>query len=207
MMLEVGYREMKKFVLVLFLVFSSSSADFNTDFSMEDIKDWFGEMYQYVSSKAETGIDKLKSSSALQKVGDFLTRAEDTLRENRSGTVIPEFLEASKNLADYAAKLNKELDEDIRSLSQLKENQYQNRVLSYKDGKQYVTALEESLTKELDNFVDAKAMKEEVKEQMDSILNILTDELIYSYVADLREAYKAFNNAFKKMEDKLKSEK
>lgn len=198
---------MKKFVLVLFLVFSSSSADFNTDFSMEDIKDWFGEMYQYVSSKAETGIDKLKSSSALQKVGDFLTRAEDTLRENRSGTVIPEFLEASKNLADYAAKLNKELDEDIRSLSQLKENQYQNRVLSYKDGKQYVTALEESLTKELDNFVDAKAMKEEVKEQMDSILNILTDELIYSYVADLREAYKAFNNAFKKMEDKLKSEK
>ncbi|MCR4556111.1 MAG: hypothetical protein K5766_04860 [Alphaproteobacteria bacterium] len=198
---------MKKLVLVLFLVFSSSNADFNTDFSVEDIKDWFGEVYQNVSSKVETGIDKLKSSSAVKKMGDLLTQAEDTLRENRSGTVTSEFLEASKNLADRAAKLNKELDEDIRSLSQLKESQYKSRVITYKDGKQYVTALEECLKKELDNFVDAKAMKEEVKEQMDNILNILTDELIYSYMADLREAYNSFNDAFEKMEDKLKSEK
>lgn len=198
---------MKKLVLVLFLVFSSSNADFNTDFSVEDIKDWFGEVYQNVSSKVETGIDKLKSSSAVKKMGDLLTQAEDTLRENRSGTVTSEFLEASKNLADRAAKLNKELDEDIRSLSQLKEFQYKSRVITYKDGKQYVTALEECLKKELDNFVDAKAMKEEVKEQMDNILNILTDELIYSYMADLREAYNSFNDAFEKMEDKLKSEK
>ncbi|MBO7454313.1 MAG: hypothetical protein J6T91_02950 [Alphaproteobacteria bacterium] len=198
---------MKKLVLVLFLVFSSSNADFNTDFSVEDIKDWFGEVYQNVSSKVETGIDKLKSSSAVKKMGDLLTQAEDTLRENRSGTVTSEFLEASKNLADRAAKLNKELDEDIRSLSQLKEFQYKSRVITYKDGKQYVTALEECLKKELDNFVDAKAMKEEVKEQMDNILNILTDELIYSYMADLREAYNTFNDAFEKMEDKLKSEK
>lgn len=198
---------MKKLVLVLFLVFSSSNADFNTDFSVEDIKDWFGEVYQNVSSKVKTGIDKLKSSSAVKKMGDLLTQAEDTLRENRSGTVTSEFLEASKNLADRAAKLNKELDEDIRSLSQLKEFQYKSRVITYKDGKQYVTALEECLKKELDNFVDAKAMKEEVKEQMDNILNILTDELIYSYMADLREAYNTFNDAFEKMEDKLKSEK
>ena len=198
---------MKKLVLVLFLVFSSSNADFNTDFSVEDIKDWFGEVYQNVSSKVETGIDKLKSSSAVKKMGDLLTQAEDTLRENRSGTVTSEFLEASKNLADRAAKLNKELDEDIRSLSQLKEFQYKSRVITYKDGKQYVTALEECLKKELDNFVDAKAMKEEVKEQMDNILNILTDELIYSYMADLREAYNTFNDAFEKMEDKLKSER
>lgn len=198
---------MKNLVLVLFLVFSSSNADFNTDFSVEDIKDWFGEVYQNVSSKVETGIDKLKSSSAVKKMGDLLTQAEDTLRENRSGTVTSEFLEASKNLADRAAKLNKELDEDIRSLSQLKEFQYKSRVITYKDGKQYVTALEECLKKELDNFVDAKAMKEEVKEQMDNILNILTDELIYSYMADLREAYNSFNDAFEKMEDKLKSEK
>lgn len=198
---------MKKLVLVLFLVFSSSNADFNTDFSVEDIKDWFGEVYQNVSSKVETGIDKLKSSSAVKKMGDLLTQAEDTLRENRSGTVTSEFLEASKNLADRAAKLNKELDEDIRSLSQLKEFQYKSRVITYKDGKQYVTALEECLKKELDNFVDAKAMKEEVKEQMDNILNILTDELIYSYMADLREAYNSFNDAFEKMEDKLKSER
>lgn len=198
---------MKNLVLVLFLVFSSSNADFNTDFSVEGIKDWFGEVYQNVSSKVETGIDKLKSSSAVKKMGDLLTQAEDTLRENRSGTVTSEFLEASKNLADRAAKLNKELDEDIRSLSQLKESQYKSRVITYKDGKQYVTALEECLKKELDNFVDAKAMKEEVKEQMDNILNILTDELIYSYMADLREAYNSFNDAFEKMEDKLKSEK
>ncbi|MBO7642426.1 MAG: hypothetical protein J6S86_04685 [Alphaproteobacteria bacterium] len=198
---------MRKLVLVLFLIFSSSNAAFNADFNVENIKDWFGEIYQNVSSKVETGIDKLKSSSAVKKIGDFFSHAEDTLRENRSGTVTPEFLEASKNLADYAAKLNKELDEDIRSLSQLKENQYQNRVIVYKDGKQYVTALEECLKKELDNFVDAKAMKEEVEEQMDNILNILTDELIYSYMADLREAYNAFNDAFEKMEDKLKSEK
>lgn len=198
---------MKKLVLVLFLVFSSSNADFNVDFNVENIKDWFSEMYQNISSKVETGIDKLKSSSAVKKMGDFLNHAEDTLRENRSGTITPEFLEASKNLADYAAKLNKELDEDIRSLSQLKEDQYQNRVIVYKGGKQYVMALEECLKRELDNFVDAKAMKEEVKEQMDNILNILTDELIYSYMADLREAYNAFNDAFEKMEDKLKSER
>ena len=198
---------MKKSVFVLFLVFSSSNAAFNVNFSVENIKDWFGEVYQNVSSKVETGIDRLKSSSAVKKVGDLLTHAEDTLRENRSGTITPEFLEASKNLVDFAAKLNKELDEDIRSLSQLKEDQYLNRVIVYKDGKKYVTALEECLKKELDNFVDAKAMKEEVKEQMDSILNILTDELIYSYMADLREAYNAFNDAFEKMEDKLKSEK
>ena len=198
---------MKNLVLVLFLVFSSSNADFNTDFSVEGIKDWFDEVYQNVSSKVETGIDKLKSSSAVKKMGDLLTQAEDTLRENRSGTVTSEFLEASKNLADRAAKLNKELNEDIRSLSQLKESQYKSRVITYKDGKQYVTALEECLKKELDNFVDAKAMKEEVKEQMDNILNILTDELIYSYMADLREAYNSFNDAFEEMEDKLKSEK
>ena len=198
---------MKKLVLVLFFVFSNLNADFSADFSVEDIKNWFGEVYQNISSKVGTGIDKLKSSSAVKKVGDLLNRAEDTLRENRSGTITPEFLEASKKLADCAAKLNKELDEDIRSLSQLKEPRYHNRVYMYKDGKQYVTAIEECLAKEVDNFVEAKAMKDAVKYQMDNISDVLTDELIYSYVNDLKEAYKAFNDAFDKLEDRLKSEK
>jgi len=198
---------MRTLVLVLFFVVFNLKADSNLDFSMDGVKSWFSEVYQKVSSGVDTGINKLKSSSAIKKVGDFLDQTEDTLRENRSGTVTPEFLEARKNFADCASKLNKELSEDIRSLSQLKDAQFHNRVVKYKGGKQYVTALEECLAKELDNFIDAKTMKDEARYQMNNILDILTDELIYSYISDLREAYNAFNDAFDKLENQLKSEK
>ncbi len=194
---------MRTLVLFLFVLFFDS----NADFSVEGVKGWFKEMFLKGSSEIRTGIEKLRSSSAGKTVGNFLDQTKDTLRENRSGTITLEFQEARKNFADYATKLNKELDEDIRSLSQLKDIQYHDRVVVYKNGKYYVVALEKCLAKRIENFVEAKAMKEAADSNMNNITNILTDELIYSYVADLREAYEAFNKAFERMEDRLKAEK
>ena len=192
---------MRALVLALFTIFFSS----NADFSMDGIKSWFSKMYDKGSSKVEVGLDKLKTSSAGKKVGDFLDETKDTWRENRRGTVSPEFLKARANLADYTAKLSKELDADIRSLSQLDSIRYYDRVAIYKDGKHYVKELEECLAKKVDNFADAKEMKKTADDYMDNILNILTDELIYSYVDDLREAYRVFSNAFENLEKEVKN--
>ncbi len=199
---EVGYREMRTLILVFFAV---TVFDSYADFSIESVKSWVGTMYNEGSSKVGASIDELKSSSMGKKVGDFWDQTKDTLQENRRGTVTDEFLEVRKNFADYASKLNKELEEDIRSLSQLKDVRYHDRVVIYKDGKQYVTALEECLSRKLESFADAKEMKDAAHDHMDSILNILTDELIYSYVSDLREAYIAFNNAFDTLKNQLKT--
>lgn len=192
---------MRILILILFMMVFDS----NADFSVGGIKNWFKEIYNNGSSKIETELNSFKSSTAGTKIKDFLNETRTTYQENRVVDISPEFLKARKNFADYAAKLNKELDADIQSLNQLEDIQYHDRIVIYKDGMQYVSYLEECLAKEVKSLSDARLMKREASDHMDNILNILTDELIYSYVDDLREAYHAFNNAFTQAEKELKN--
>jgi len=190
---------MRILVLTLFTLFFDSNA------GLDGIKDWFGEMYDKGTSKVEKGLNKLKTSSVGKKVEDFLDETKDTWKESRRGTIPNEFLEAQANFASYAAKLDSELEADIRSLNQLEGIQYHDRIAIYKDGKHYVEELEKCLANKVDSLADAKEMKKAADDYMDNILNVLTDELIYSYVDDLRESYKAFNNAFEKLKKDIKS--
>ncbi|MBO4405134.1 MAG: hypothetical protein J5821_00205 [Alphaproteobacteria bacterium] len=192
---------MRALVLALFTIFFYSNADFSTD----SIKSWFNKMYYKGSSKFEVELDKLKTSAAGKKVEDFLDETEDIWKESRRGTISSEFLEARANFMGCTAKLNQELEADIRSLGQLENIQYHDRVVIYKDGQHYVKELEECLANKIKNFANAKAMKKAADDYMDNILNILTDELIYSYVDDLRESHKAFNKAFEKLEKEVKN--
>lgn len=192
---------MKTLILVLFAIFFDSNADFSTD----SIKSWFNKIYDKGSSKFEVELDKLKTSTAGKKVEDFLDETKDAWKESRQGTISSEFLEARANFLGCAAKLKQELEADIRSLGQLESIQYHDRVVIYKDGQYYVKELEECLANKIKNFANAKAMKKAADDYMDNILNILTDELIYSYVDDLRESHRAFNNAFEKLEKEVKN--
>lgn len=192
---------MKTLILVLFAICFDSNADFSTD----SIKSWFNKIYDKGSSKFEVELDKLKTSTAGKKVEDFLDETKDAWKESRQGTISSEFLEARANFLGCAAKLKQELEADIRSLGQLESIQYHDRVVIYKDGQHYVKELEECLANKIKNFANAKAMKKAADDYMDNILNILTDELIYSYVDDLRESHRAFNNAFEKLEKEVKN--
>lgn len=192
---------MKTLILVLFAIFFDSNADFSTD----SIKSWFNKIYDKGSSKFEVELDKLKTSTAGKKVEDFLDETKDAWKESRQGTISSEFLEARANFLGCSAKLKQELEADIRSLGQLESIQYHDRVVIYKDGQHYVKELEECLANKIKNFANAKAMKKAADDYMDNILNILTDELIYSYVDDLRESHRAFNNAFEKLEKEVKN--
>jgi len=194
---------MRLFVLTLVTTFFSA----NADFSVEGIKNWFKDLYNKGSAKVESGIEDLKTSTAGQQVSNFVDESKDTFRSYRKGMLSPEFLNARKNLLDYTKKLIKELDADIHSLSQLDDIKFHDRVAIYKDGRNYVKALEKCLSAELDNLSDAKTMKESVDVNMGEIVSILTDELIFSYIDDLRQAYHNFNMTFEQLENDLKNKK
>ncbi len=203
MVSEVGYWKMRLFVLMLITTFFSA----NADFSVKGIKNWFKDLYSKGSAKVESGVENIKISTAGQQVSNFVDQSKDTFRSYRKGILSPEFLEARNNLLDYTKKLIKELDADIRSLSQLEDGKFFDRVAIYKDGKNYVEALEKSLSAELDNLSDARKMKESVDMNMGEIVSVLTDELIFSYIDDLRQAHDTFNTTFEQVENDLKKKK
>lgn len=194
---------MRLFVLVSVIIFFNA----NADFSIESIKNWFKDTYNKGSAKVEFGIKNIKTSTAGQQVSTFMDESQDTLRSYRKGTLSPEFLEARKNLQNYTKKLLNELDADIRSLSQLDKGKFYDRVVIYKDGRSYVEALDKCLSAELDNLSDARTMKEAVDMNMGEIISILTDELLFSYVDDLRQAYHDFSTKFDQLETDLKKKK
>ena len=201
--LEVGYWKMRLFVLTLIATFFSA----NADFSVKGIKNWFKDLYNKGSVKVESGVENIKASTAGQQVSSFVDQSKDTFQSYRKGVLSQEFLDARKNLLDYTKKLIKELDADIHSLSQLEDGKFFDRVAIYKDGKNYVEALEKCLSEELDNLSDARRMKESVDMNMGEIISILTDELIFSYIDDLRQAYNTFNTTFEQIENNLKKKK
>lgn len=192
---------MKALIFALFVM----CFDSNADFSIDSIKSWFKDIYDKGTSKVEAELNKFRASAAGKKVEDFLDETKNTWKESRMGTISPEFLEARTNFASHAEKLNAELEADIRSLEQLKNIQFHDRIVIYKDGRHYVKELQECLAKEVKNFADAKEMKKAADDYMDNIFNILTDELIYSYVDDLRESYRDFNKAFEKLKKEVKN--
>jgi hypothetical protein len=203
MMSEVGYGKMRLFVLMLIATFFNA----NADFSVKSIKNWFKDLYNKGSAKVESGVENIKASTAGQQVSSFVDQSKDTFQSYRKGVLSPEFLDARKNLLDYTNKLIKELDADIHSLSQLEDGKYFDRVAIYKEGKNYVEALKKCLSEELDNLSDARKMKESVDMNMGEIISILTDELIFSYIDDLRQAYNTFNTTFEQIENNLKKKK
>lgn len=202
-MSEVGYGKMRLFVLMLIATFFNA----NADFSVKSIKNWFKDLYNKGSAKVESGVENIKASTAGQQVSSFVDQSKDTFQSYRKGVLSPEFLDARKNLLDYTNKLIKELDADIHSLSQLEDGKYFDRVAIYKEGKNYVEALKKCLSEELDNLSDARKMKESVDMNMGEIISILTDELIFSYIDDLRQAYNTFNTTFEQIENNLKKKK
>ena len=189
---------------LLILAFFTMIFDTYADFSTERIKNWFKDAYDKGAAKVEDGVDSLKSSKAGTKIQDFWSETKKTYQENRVVTISSALQQAHQDFVDRAAKLNKELAADIQSLSQLEDIQYHDRVIIYQEGKQYVTLLEQCLAKEMRSIADAKAMKKEASDHMDNILNILNDELIYSYIDELREAYHEFNKAVDKEEKELR---
>lgn len=202
-MSEVGYWKMRLFILMLIATFFNVNADFN----VKGIKNWFKDLYNKGSAKVESGVESIKASNAGQQVSSFVDQSKDTFQSYRKGVLSPEFLDARKNLLDYTKKLIKELDADIHSLSQLEDGKFFDRVAIYKDGKNYVEALKKCLSEELDNLSDARKMKESVDMNMGEIISILTDELIFSYIDDLRQAYNTFNATFEQIENNLKKKK
>lgn len=199
----MGYWKMRLFILMLIATFFNVNADFN----VKGIKNWFKDLYNKGSAKVESGVESIKASNAGQQVSSFVDQSKDTFQSYRKGVLSPEFLDARKNLLDYTKKLIKELDADIHSLSQLEDGKFFDRVAIYKDGKNYVEALKKCLSEELDNLSDARKMKESVDMNMGEIISILTDELIFSYIDDLRQAYNTFNATFEQIENNLKKKK
>ena len=194
---------MRLFVLMFVVTFFSANADFST----EGIKNWFKDTYNKGFAQVKFGIKNIKTSTAGQQVSTFVDESQDTLRSYRKGTLSPEFLEARKNLQNYTKKLINELEADIRSLSQLDKGKFYDKVVIYKDGKGYVEALDKCLSAELDNLSDARTMKESVDLNMGEIISILTDELLFSYIDDLRQAHHDFNAKFKQLEIDMKKNK
>lgn len=203
MMLEVGCYEMKLLVLSLFLV-----CCFNVDAGfVENTKNWFLEMFSKGSAKVKSEMENLKSSTAGQQVNKFLDESKTAWQDNKHGTISSELMEARQKLLDCTKKLDKELEADIRSLSQLEDLQYYDRVVIYKDGRTYVQRLERALSTSLNTLADARKMKESVDRYVSDVVNVLTDELIYSYIDDLRQAYNTFKDAYEKLENDLKKQK
>ena len=197
--------EMKVIGSILVVILGSCFVYFGTELKTKGVGTWFNEIWTQSVKKVQSGLSDLKSSTAGQQVNRFLNESRDAGRDNRHGTITPEFLKARQKLLNYSKKLNKTLDSGIQFFNQLNDSQYRDRIIGYKNEKMYIQALQHHLSGNTVTLSEAREMKEEVHKCVTNITKILTDELMFSHVEDFKQGYAAFAEAFEKLEFEVKN--
>lgn len=187
------------------VILGSSFVYFGTELKTKGVKIWLNEVWTQGVEKVQSELTDLKSSTAGQQVDRFLRESRDAWRDNRHGTITPEFLKARQRLLNYSKKLDRTLDSGVNFFNQLNDPQYHDRIIVYKNGRMYIQALQYHLSREIITLSEAREMKEDVHKCVTNIVKRLTDELIFSHVEDLKQEYDAFVEAFEKLEFEVKN--